>query len=409
MVHRSPQWASGSNSTYAPPQDPETYAAFMRFLAARYSGRVAAWEIWNEPNTDRFWPTGPNATEYVSLLRAAYGAVKEADPAAQVVFGGLSQNDYSFVEAAYDAGAKNWFDVMSVHPYPGPHPPEHSSSWGGRISPNVFTGYREVRASMLAQNDDKPIWLTEFGWSTTTTDPWGVTPAQQADYLRRAYCVLEQDPYVEVAAWYNLRNNHWNADADEWESQLGLVKSTFERKPSYDAYKGYDPQACLRLTSRQIPSAPPVGGPSGAATPQPGSRGWRGADERSAPPRFAAPVGPPSACRERPPDDRCSHCSGGDWKRSRRGHVRLVQAPVHGAHSRRQDPGERTPAGWPRHLGGRGRARVRGGRRVPCTVGDSARGLEGGAHEGPARRPRQRSFGAPGVQRDGGGRRARLG
>ena len=285
MVHRSPQWASGSTSTYAPPRDPDTYADFMRFLAARYSGSVAAWEIWNEPNTSRFWPSGPNAAEYVSLLRAGFGGVREADPGALVVFGGLSQNDYQFVEAAYDAGAKNWFDVMSVHPYPGPHPPEHSHSWGGRISPNAFTGYREVRASMLAQGDDKPIWLTEFGWSTTTTDPWGVTPAEQADYLRRAYCVLEQDPYVEVAAWYNLRNNHWNADADEWESQLGLVKSTFERKPSYDAYKGYDPQACP--ATPVDPEEPVADGPP--APPLPSLVPAVGAVPTSAPPRRASP------------------------------------------------------------------------------------------------------------------------
>ena len=244
MVHRAPKWASGQNNTYAPPQNNADYANFMAFLANRYGTRVAAWEIWNEPNGTRFWPTGPNPAAYVDLLKAGHDAVKAANPAALVVFGGLVQNDYSFVEGAYAAGAKGYFDVMNVHPYPGAMPPEEVWHENGRITPGSFTGYREVRASMLANGDDKPIWFTEFGWSTTTTESWGVTPEQQAAYLTRAYCLLEQDPYVGVAVWYNLRNNHWDDDADRWETQLGLMKTTFERKPSYDAYKNYVPGSC---------------------------------------------------------------------------------------------------------------------------------------------------------------------
>lgn len=267
MVHRAPGWASASDSTYAPPQDPADYAAFMRFLAERYRGKVAAWEIWNEPNNDRFWPSGPDPAAYVSLLKAGYGAVKAVDPASLVVFGGLSQNDYSFVEAAYDAGAKGHFDVMNVHPYPGPHAPEEWYLSDGRIAKGTFTGYREVRASMLARGDDKPIWLTEFGWSTTSTDAWGVTPAQQADFLTRAYCLLEQDPYVQVALWYNLRNNHWDQDADRWETQLGLLNTTFERKPSYDAYKAYGEGTCP--TPSPLTALPPATGELLFAPPEP--------------------------------------------------------------------------------------------------------------------------------------------
>ena len=53
---------------------------------------------------------------------------------------------------------------------------------------------------MLAYGDAKPMWLTEFGWSTTS-DSWGVSAQTQADYLLRAYRMLEQDSYVQVAIW----------------------------------------------------------------------------------------------------------------------------------------------------------------------------------------------------------------
>jgi hypothetical protein len=247
MVHRSPTWASGTNDTYMPPADAADYADFIRFLAGRYRGKVAGWEVWNEQNISRFWPSGPNAAEYVELLKAAYPAVKAGDPNALVVFGGLAHSDYYYVTAAYKAGAQGYFDVMATHPYPGRYAPDNVWYNGDLLGKNTFLAYREVRRRMLARGDDKPIWFTEMGWSTCTTHPWCVTEAQQADYLTRAYCILEQDPYVQVATWYNLRNNHWDNDADRWETQLGLMKTTFEPKPAYAAYKAYGSAPCPEI------------------------------------------------------------------------------------------------------------------------------------------------------------------
>jgi Cellulase (glycosyl hydrolase family 5) len=255
FVNGSPRWASGSRIAMMKPQNPVDYANFMRFVAARYAGKVSAWEVWNEENTTRFWQSGPSPSAYVPLLKAAYPAVKSADPRAVVVFGGLSQNDYSYVEGAYAAGAKGYFDVMAVHPYPGPNPPEAVWYSNGRVAPMAFSGFREVRRSMLARGDDKPIWLTEFGWSTTTTATWGVTQSQQADYLTRAYRLLESYPYVAIAYWYNLRNNFWDRDADTWETQLGLVRTDFTRKPSYGAFKSYTPGAIASGASSPRPAA----------------------------------------------------------------------------------------------------------------------------------------------------------
>jgi hypothetical protein len=249
------------------PQDPADYANFIRFIATRYAGRVSAWEVWNEQNTSRFWPSGPSPSEYVSLLKAAHPAVKSADPGALVVFGGVSQNDYSYIEGAYAAGAKGYFDVMAVHPYPGPNAPEDVWYSNGRIGPMAFTGFREVRSSMLARGDDKPIWLTEFGWSTTTTESWGVTQSQQADYLTRAYWLLESYPYVAVAYWYNLRNNFWDQDADTWETQLGLMRTDFTRKPSYDAFRSYQPGAVA--TGPSSPAPDPSSPPPDPSSPPP--------------------------------------------------------------------------------------------------------------------------------------------
>ena len=245
-VYTSPSWASGQADRESPPLDPADYADFMRFATARWGQHVDAWEVWNEPNLIDFWSTGPNASRYAQLLRAAYPAVKAGDPTAPVLFGGVAYNDYRFISAAYAAvpDLGNYYDVMATHPYPRPADAPPDRVWldsDGRIAVKAFAAYREVRKVMVAHGDDKPLWFTEFGWSTNTLDGWGVTESQQAAYLEQALRCLEQDPYVHVAVWYMHRNHAWAADANTWEDQLGLVRTDFSRKPAFEAFKRYTP------------------------------------------------------------------------------------------------------------------------------------------------------------------------
>ena len=83
-----------------------------------------------------------------------------------MLVGGLVGNDFEFVEALYDNGAKGSFDGVGVHTDTAcltTDPREYYREPSGRIGRYSFTGYREVRATMLAHGDDKPIWMTELG------------------------------------------------------------------------------------------------------------------------------------------------------------------------------------------------------------------------------------------------------
>jgi polysaccharide biosynthesis protein PslG len=267
MVDSAPAWASGSTSSNAP-RDPAQFAAFMSFIAKRYAGKVDAWEIWNEQNLQRFWSTGPDPKAYAALLRAAYPAVKAADPGAKVVYGGTASNDYAFLEGVYAAGGKGYFDVLGTHPYTycGSTSPEEIRMNGSRISRDSFLGYRELRKTMEAQGDVKPIWATEMGWTTAsgTCNPgagqWqgGVPEQVQAENLYKAYKLLEADPYVEVALWYNVRNNYWLKDEDQAEARYGLMTTDFTPKPAYGAFKAYAHGESYATTPAPTP-APPKG------------------------------------------------------------------------------------------------------------------------------------------------------
>jgi polysaccharide biosynthesis protein PslG len=241
VVGASPSWASGSSNTETPPRNPADYATFIHYVASRYAGRVSAWEIWNEENTARFWSTGPSAAQYVALLKAAYPAVKSADPSAAVLFGGTSLNDYKFISEAYAAGAKGNFDVMAVHPYSCRAPGTVVRDGNGNVTPDSFLGYRGVHNVMLANGDEKPIWFTEMGWSSSTGGSCSFGQATQAAYLTEAYKLADQDPYVQVACWYNLRNDYWSHDENSVEAQYGLLNTDFSPKPAYAAFKAYIP------------------------------------------------------------------------------------------------------------------------------------------------------------------------
>ena len=56
-----PRWAVREEKDFwkQPPMDPKSYGDFMNRIAARYRGRIAAWEIWNEPNNRDYWTGTP--------------------------------------------------------------------------------------------------------------------------------------------------------------------------------------------------------------------------------------------------------------------------------------------------------------------------------------------------------------
>jgi hypothetical protein len=227
---------------------PAEYADAATTLATELRGKNVAYEVWNEPDDTTFWLNGPKPADYAALLKAAYPAFKAADPNAPVIVGGLVGNNFDFVEALYDNGAKGSFDGVGVHTDTAcltTDPREYYREPSGRIGRYSFTGYREVRATMLNHGDDKPVWMTELGWATTSascerggragTKAGGVSQAMQADFLTKAYGCMAGDPYVQQAAWFNLHDIQTGSSNDSLN--LGLVTSGFTRKPAFWAFQ----------------------------------------------------------------------------------------------------------------------------------------------------------------------------
>jgi len=251
MADGVPYWASADPAKYSDgggnhwkiaykPRSFQDYADYTRFIVQRYAPMgVHAYEVWNEPNLANFWPSGVSASDYTGMLRAAYPAIKSADPSSTVVLGGLSRNDYPYLERLYAAGAGPFFDVAAVHPYSGSDPEKCWNEPGSsRKALDAFCGLEEIHATMAAHGDGgKAVWATEFGWSTYSG---GVSQAQQAEYLTKGFRKLESYPWVTKAFWYAFRNVSWlHNDPTDWEANLGLVSTDYTPKPALQALKAY--------------------------------------------------------------------------------------------------------------------------------------------------------------------------
>ncbi|KPK65919.1 MAG: hypothetical protein AMK73_01515, partial [Planctomycetes bacterium SM23_32] len=103
------EWSGETDKIQRPPYDMDQWAGFVRTTAARYRGRVKAWEVWNEP-----WYTF-GADYYAKLLEATYDSIRDVDPDVTVVGFGGSGPDY--IRKGFEAGSVKCMDVISVHSY----------------------------------------------------------------------------------------------------------------------------------------------------------------------------------------------------------------------------------------------------------------------------------------------------
>lgn len=240
----TPGWATLGNpaNDFYPP-NPQQFAEFAGAVVARYKDRVRYWEVWNEPDNARYWKPAPNAAAYATLLKAVYPAIKAADPRAQVLAAGLVSPEpaTSFLQTLADNGAWGAFDIISIHPYTDPRSPEE-----GQIA---VAGVGQVRA-LAERLGAKPIWATEYGWSTGPGDRGGnlVDAQTQANYLVRG-AVLLRAAGVERVLWYNLKDTAPDAGLGLLGFGGGLGDYS-QPKPSYTAF---------RTLNQQLAGAAPAG------------------------------------------------------------------------------------------------------------------------------------------------------
>jgi hypothetical protein len=241
---------------FAPPDDYQDYADFVSAVVSRYKGKIKFYQLWNEPNIYPEWgEQDVNAQDYTRLLKIGYEAAKAADPEAVIISAGLAQtletgprnvSDLIFLQQLYDAGAKDYFDILAVMNYglftgPGDH----------RADPSRTNFSRPVliREIMVKNGDaNKPMWAMEIGWNALPESfpdaPYGrVTEEQQARYAAQAYERAQAEwPWMGVMNYWFFKRAYDNERAQPFY-YFRLFDPDFTPKPAYEAIKAYTPTA----------------------------------------------------------------------------------------------------------------------------------------------------------------------
>lgn len=220
----------------APPDDLSDWAAYCSTVSSRYKGKIAAYQVWNEPNLAREWGSRtPDASAYVALLRVCSQAIRIADPRAIIISAGLAPTgtydanahpDDIYLQALYDAGFQQYIDVLGVHA-PGFSRPELSpddAEREGRARWATFRRVEDLRRIMIRNGDSaRQMAILEMGW---TTDPgihpayawFAVSEAEQARNMVEAYQYASDHwrPWVGLMSAIYLPDPAWTPDREEY-------------------------------------------------------------------------------------------------------------------------------------------------------------------------------------------------
>jgi hypothetical protein len=200
---------------------------------------IHTWQIWNEANFFYFaYPVSP--TRYARLLKLTYGAIKSADPRAQVLLSGLfgepdeggkrGMSAVTFLSALYQVpGIKHYFDAVALHPYAF-HVEDLEAMVEG------------MRAVVRENHDPRTgLYITEMGWGSQD-DPNVVAFEQgivgQARELRGAYRFLLTNRHrlnLKAAYWFTWKDSRYYCNFCD---STGFFRESkrFHAKPAWHAF-----------------------------------------------------------------------------------------------------------------------------------------------------------------------------
>jgi hypothetical protein len=253
LLKHTPEWATEGSAgpgvprgLYLPVDDPDNvWANFVRRSAAYYASRgVRHFIIWNEPDiapgTYGFEFEG-TVEDYARLLKVAYLAAKEGNPAAVIHLAGTTYwHDVNTGQRLYmdrllehlaadpEAPAHHYFfDVFSLHIY--------------FRTDTVYAIVHEARALLDGYGlSDKRIWINETNAAPTDDPLWPVQrPVYQLDLEQQAAFLVQAAALslaagVERVAVYKLYDQQLPSGGESF----GILSPADQTpRPAYTAWQ----------------------------------------------------------------------------------------------------------------------------------------------------------------------------
>jgi hypothetical protein len=242
LVTYTPLWARPYGTPDKnPPSNPDDFARFVSAAVQRYAPLgVTTWEVWNEPNVSTFWYPRPDPEAYTALLVRASAAIREVEPHATIITGGLapasdnasgSEIDVrTFLTRVYADGGGPAFTAVGLHPYSFPQLPLFPADY------NTFLTAPALYQVMVDHGDAaKRIWGTEIGAPTEGGDG-SVTDAVQAQILAQAYEQWTAWAFTGPLIWFSYEDA--GSDPANRDDHFGLIDAEGNPKPGFAVFVG---------------------------------------------------------------------------------------------------------------------------------------------------------------------------
>ncbi|MBN1893712.1 cellulase family glycosylhydrolase [bacterium] len=238
-----PRWNStgASDTTYFwnyPPVDYDEFGQFMKDLVTRYRDRIHSWELWNEPDIWVYWQG--TAEAFSRLVKAGSRAVREADPGALIVLGGLAYKPEFLLELFRDHGVSPLVDVVNIHNY--------YETWHRYPVEKLSDHIQEIHEIVSQYGNGQSIWMAEVGYSTYRQGGWVSdsyqpyfdyehTPDYQAVDLFKRLAIALSTERLAAIAWYELKDlpSGEKVIGDINNRNLGVAFADHSPKPAQKA------------------------------------------------------------------------------------------------------------------------------------------------------------------------------
>lgn len=239
-----PRWNStGENDSLwfwnYPPKDYEEFGQFMKDIVNRYKPWIKSWELWNEPDIWVYWRG--NSEQFSKFVKIGSKAVKEADPNAIVVLGGLAHRVEFFRELFRDHGIGPFVDIVNIHNY--------FETWSGYPIEHIESYINEVHDIIQRWGNNQSLWMAEVGYSTWRMEGSKVsndyyayydyehTPEYQAVALFKTLSLVMSTNKLAAVTWYEIKDLPMaeNVIGDNNNRNLGVAYYDYKPKPALKA------------------------------------------------------------------------------------------------------------------------------------------------------------------------------
>ncbi|MDO9002641.1 MAG: cellulase family glycosylhydrolase [Aquabacterium sp.] len=230
--------------------DQSAFAEFARRAALQYKNqKVVGYEIWNEPNKEKRWPS-PDPVAFANLLDKAARAIHLAVPTAKVASGGIADLDTTYLLRMLNTGKLTGVDAVGVHPY-------------RKTAPETYAADATPLQNLVnSKGTAAVLWDTEWGYSSfEDIDAAVYGNGRDPRALRRQGILVLRKVLTQIAlnspvsVLYNLLDD--GSSPTDREHNFGLLTASGADKPAMVGLRNLYGAQNGRVLKGFIPDVPP--------------------------------------------------------------------------------------------------------------------------------------------------------